>query len=226
MLSEGANSIMVTLTNKSPEEPGPSSANLRLLQPIQWTWLRCHSLEPSSPKMNILLGSIDCPCCSCHKSSFFHCIGAVCTQSSVTVKMVVGNRCMMECHFLETVLGLKQEMDELKKSNGQLIESPPLSTMLVCAKGHCPNPTKTAPKNGININGSLMTDQADDIFDFLDWKQLPKDVHDRMKAQENKLTVQTSSSLTQFRNHLTVELDAQGKTQQREWNFVSFVPTS
>ena len=112
----------------------------------------------------------------------------------------------------------------MKKSNGQpnASDCPLSSTSSACAKGCPPSPNKKASKVGTNTDNSLLIDQTNDASDFLNWKELPQDVHDRMKACKDKLTMQTSSSLTRFRNDLTVETDANREVQQREWNFILF----
>ena len=92
-----------------------------------------------------------------------------------------------------------------------------------CAKGFPLNPTKKTGDAGTIVDDSLLTDHVDDASDFLNWKELPQDIHDQMKAQEDKLMVQTSSSLTRFQNNLTGD-PATG--EQKEWNFTPFPPTS
>ena len=113
----------------------------------------------------------------------------------------------------------------MKKSNGRLNASdcPFSGTSSTHAKGNPPSPNKKAAKVGPNIDNSLLTDQDDDALDFLNWKELPQDVHDRMKACKHKLTAQTSSSLIRFKNDLTVEMGAnrENPTEGMEFHCVS-----
>ena len=73
------------------------------------------------------------------------------------------------------------------------------------------------------VDDSLPVDHVDDASDFLKWKELPQGICDRMKACWDKLTAQTSSSLTRFRNDLTVT-PSNGK--QKEWSFILLPLTS
>ena len=122
---------------------------------------------------------------------------------------------------LETALQLKQELDTIKVDKKQVESNPPSRR----AKGFPPSPVKAALVVDTDADNALLTDHADDASNFLSWEELPQDVCGRMKAREDKLTVQTSSSPNRFQNDLTVEAVSCGEVKQREWNFVLFLPT-
>ena len=75
------------------------------------------------------------------------------------------------------------------------------------------------------MDDSLLTNHADEASDFLNWKELPQNAHDRTKAGKDKLIVQTSASPTGFQKDITVEI-VNGKVEQKEWNFILFPPAS
>ena len=71
-------------------------------------------------------------------------------------------------------------------------------------KGPPPSPSKTSGEmKNLHLEHTLSTDQADDAPDFVNWQEPPQDVCERIEAQEDRMTAQTSASMTQFRNHLS-----------------------
>ena len=98
---------------------------------------------------------------------------------------------------LRGLLNLQQQVHVVKGGK-------PRNSPSGCVKGLTPSPSKTAGKVGtrLHLERFLSTDQADDASVFLNWKELPQDVHDRMKAQEDKQIVQTSASLAGIQNNL------------------------
>ena len=64
--------------------------------------------------------------------------------------------------------------EEMKKSRGlpNASECPLADTTSAHSKGHPPRLNKKASKVGTGADDSLLTDQADDASDFLNWKEL------------------------------------------------------
>ena len=85
-----------------------------------------------------------------------------------------------------------------------------------------PSPTKTTVRSiGIDTDEHNI-EQDDDDEEFLNFEELPVDVAERISQRTDGTHTQTQSSMTRFRNHVTV--NANGK--QREWNFILFPETS
>ena len=123
---------------------------------------------------------------------------------------------------IKGLLNLQQQVESIKAKNDT--DKTPGNSPSGCAEGFPPSPSKTASKAGTHLDSSLLMDQVDDESDFLNWKELPQDVCNQMKAQENNQTVQTCLSLTsRFQNDLTVDPVTK---HQREWKFILFPPTS
>ena len=121
---------------------------------------------------------------------------------------------------LKRLSTLKEEFDAMKAEKS--------ATSTIPSGSDCedlpPSPSKTASKvKNLHLERTLLTDQADDASNFIKWKEPPRDVYESVRSREDRLTVQTSASMTQFRSHLTMDPIAK---QQKEWNFILFPPTS